>query len=282
MSYNRIPSKELLGHAIDIGEQISVDHQHCPAGADTRQRLYIKRVGTDAYVGHCFNCGGSGYHFGNTPTRVQDFAGRREGKGATSSFPLSHTALVLPLHVKEYLRKYALYDVDIDHLGYKYHTRDDSLVMPYYQCRKSLKPSFQQRYMGEDRVFRYSTHEEKEYTKCSVVPSKNVTYPRPFVVLVEDQISAYRVWRESGGEIHAIALLGTGLSVDVTTILTTLCPKNLLIWMDKDPAGIKACIEIKKTLEPILKDTRIANFGYDQPKDHSVERLKEILDSWMT
>ena len=136
--------------------------------------------------------------------------------------------------------------------------------------------------MDEDRICRYSTHEEKEYAKCSVVPSKNVTYPRPFVALVEDQISAYRVWRESGGEIHAIALLGTSLSVDVTTILTTLCPNNLLIWMDKDPAGIKACIEIRRTLEPILKDTHIANFGCDQPKDFSVERLKEILDLWMT
>jgi len=52
--------------------------------------------------------------------------------------------------------------------------------------------------------------------------------------------------------------------------------------MDKDPAGIKACIEIRRTLEPILKDTHIANFGWSQPKDFSVERLKEILDLWMT
>ena len=282
-THNRIPSKELLGHEIAVGEQTHVDHLRCPAGSDTRQRLYIKRLGTDAYVGHCFNCGGSGYHFGNTPSRVQDLVGRREGKGATSSFPLGYTTTVLPLHVKEYLHKYALDDEEAEHLGYKYHEASDSLVMPYYQCRKAVVQSYQQRYMGDNVKFRYSTHEEKSYAKCSVVTNIPSTgFPKEYAVLTEDQISAYRVWRESGGKIHSTALLGTNLNTEVISILTTIQPKKLLIWMDADAAGIMASREISKTLVPILKNTKISHMGFAQPKDLSVEELKEHLNVWMT
>ena len=278
---NRIPSKLLLKHEVEVGEQIKVNHFNCPAGHDTRQRLYIKRVGIDAYVGHCFNCGGSGYHFGSTPSRVQDLTGRREGKGAISSHPLGPTTGILPLHVKAYLRKYHILDEDVATLGYRYHEKSDSLVMPYYQCRKyAMNPSYQKRFMAEDAKFRYLTHEEPSYAKCSVVC--NIPVSNTHVILVEDQISAYRVFRESGEKIHVIALLGTNLNTQVQDILTTMQPKRLLIWMDNDAAGWAASSEISKTLKPLLSKTEVSWFGHEQPKDMPIERLKEMLELWMT
>lgn len=49
----------LIENAPDKG-QIRVNHEDCPAGADFRKRLYIKRISPTKVVGFCHNCGCKG------------------------------------------------------------------------------------------------------------------------------------------------------------------------------------------------------------------------------
>lgn len=43
------------------GQQINVDHRDCPAGTDTRKRLYLKRTSSGAVLAYCHHCNSKGY-----------------------------------------------------------------------------------------------------------------------------------------------------------------------------------------------------------------------------
>src|SRR5688572_12518334 len=42
---------------VSVGEQVHVNHDSCPAGTDTKKRLYIRRT-NEAILAYCHNCGG--------------------------------------------------------------------------------------------------------------------------------------------------------------------------------------------------------------------------------
>lgn len=58
-----IPFDDFVHYGEDLtsGEQIHVNHDKCPAGLDTKRRLYIKRTEDDRYIlAYCHNCSLSG------------------------------------------------------------------------------------------------------------------------------------------------------------------------------------------------------------------------------
>lgn len=277
MTY-RIPSKELLGHEIALDEQIKVDHVNCPAGRDTRKRLHIKRIAVSAYIGHCFNCGGNGYHFSKDPARLEDRISNREPKLPHLGYSSYHSdgSTTLPLHVQKYLLDYGVTPKEaVDILRYRYLVSIDALVMPFFQYN-TINPNdaLQLRYMNSSNS-RYQTRIANEnITRFSLLYKATTK-----VVLVEDQISAYRVYRDLG--ITVIALLGTNLSDEVSKYLTITQPLYVYIWLDDDDAGKKAAIEIVKTLAPLL-GAGIKVIIESQPKDLTVDQLKDAAIKWMT
>lgn len=268
---------------IKINEQIHVNHDKCPAGTDTRKRLYIKKVGTTAYIGHCFNCGLSGYHFGKNTRRAEDLLGRREPQYKKVASTTSTTGSSdFPLHVKEYLAKYYVtHEEAVETLKYRYRKEADGLLMPFWQCKDSGK-AYQRRSMSSNSTYRYYTYTHPSITTCSYgypVPHHNGT-----LVVVEDQISAYRINRESEGIVDAIALLGTNLTSDVTSLIQLKAPTKLIVWMDYDSAGLKAANDICLTLNPILLKTTMYNVTpviTKQPKEMTPDELREEIKRWM-
>lgn len=60
---DRIPT-EYAGRVVQendlrVGQQIKLNHKDCPAGQDTKQRLYVKRVSENGYLFYCHHCGQS-------------------------------------------------------------------------------------------------------------------------------------------------------------------------------------------------------------------------------
>lgn len=60
MAY-RLDPDTFVHHAPEAeGEQVSVNHEGCPAGTDTKRRLYVKRIERGKILAYCHHCGGRG------------------------------------------------------------------------------------------------------------------------------------------------------------------------------------------------------------------------------
>ncbi|QDP48799.1 MAG: hypothetical protein Unbinned5081contig1000_48 [Prokaryotic dsDNA virus sp.] len=58
---NRLHPNEFLPFAPkNKGEQVHVNHEGCPAGIDTKRRLYVKRTEDGKVLAYCHHCNGSG------------------------------------------------------------------------------------------------------------------------------------------------------------------------------------------------------------------------------
>lgn len=268
---NRIPSKLLLGHEINLDEQIHVNHHGCPAGTDTRERLYIKRVGIDAYVGHCFNCGGSGYHFGDGIARAEDLVGNRRVVPVYGGNLYKEGIDELPPHVIKYLADYRISKEEAHALHYKYHKKRDRLLMPFLQGRARPFTAYQGRAMWKEAVPRYIT-----FRKSTDPTYSAILFPVNLVI-VEDQISAYRLHRESKGSLSVVALLGTNMGNDCKEILTKLILNRVTIWLDNDTAGQTAASRLSMELKPLLT-AKVQVMYSEQPKDLSVTQLEYLIE----
>ena len=274
---------------LEVNKQTAVNHVNCPAGKDTRQRLYIKRIGASAFIGHCFNCGQSGYKFSNKTHRADDLIGHRLKKEHFDQVRKIKSIILtddFPLHVQEYLLKYHVTPEEaLKELGYRYVQSIDGLYMPLYQdvSFSASSPSrFQIREMGDKRA-RYTTH-----GKCDAGLMFGLVSSRPSLarglVIVEDQISAYRVYRDSGVKTtDALALLGTNLPTPALGCIKLRGPSKILVWLDNDVAGQIGSVKIRDTLAPVLPNAKISVVtDMPQPKSLTPEKLKETLEKWMT
>ena len=57
----RLRTNEFLHQAPDSGT-VRVNHDECPAGQDTRRRLYVTRKEDGNVIAYCHNCSNSGFH----------------------------------------------------------------------------------------------------------------------------------------------------------------------------------------------------------------------------
>ena len=59
---NRLHPDEFLPFAPkNKGEQVHVNHEGCPAGVDTKRRLYVKRETNGKVIAYCHHCNGAGF-----------------------------------------------------------------------------------------------------------------------------------------------------------------------------------------------------------------------------
>jgi hypothetical protein len=96
----------------------------------------------------------------------------------------------------------------------------------------------------------------------------------PTVVIVEDPISAMRLWQD--GQVNAIALLGTNLKTENKLQIVAEYTK-IIVWMDGDIAGYGAARMIEINCSP-WSETKIL-FTQKDPKDHSVDELRFVLEA---
>jgi len=277
---------------IEVGEQTAIDHKDCPAGRDTRQRLFIKRVDT-GYVAYCHNCGGTGFKFFKSDVRSVDevmsglrtaFGTREQDKrieeAQTSSETIADLDLVdeIPIRERVWLYQYHMTDEMITTFKIKFSKKYEMIAIPisYGLCQDPI--GYQLRNLGTAYKWKYKTIAfEKTTRKFDFMPwVSNPTLTSGFsdyIVLTEDLLSSYRVAHASDASC-AMVLMGTHVDDKLLAYLRET-PVGIVVWLDPDVAGIKAAADISRQLAASVD--KLAVIHDPQPKELDDAKIQEIL-----
>lgn len=259
----------LKGMHLKGKEQVNVNHEECPAGTDTKKRLYVKRVqnGTDnSYLFYCHHCGNRGSLKYHGLLRIEEVAKDTTVTTRSSAVELltaldkhRHGVFTIDfwsLDAKLWWYKYNLdtYDAVLHHV--QYNNVDDRLWLKVADG------------LWQGRGFRDAAKKMKYYTVGDITASKVfVMNSRSTVMLVEDVVSAYKCAKAG---INVLPLLGTTLRSHHLSLVKGY--DRVIIYMDNDTAGQKAAVNIYKELSPYSNDLDVIHAA--QPKERPLEELK--------
>lgn len=261
-----------------VGEQVHVNHEGCPAGTDTKRRLYIKRQ-ADCILAYCHHC---------NEHRVLKSAGQRTlnqikralayEQDGSSMLPVLPDDVVLYRDwsdaAKAQLMRYGLSAITTEHFGIMYSPSLGRIVFPYYDdCGNTAFVS--QRLVEGETV-------GKKWLNCGVKPlgiyeTMAVNAPRPNnIVLVEDPISAMKIARLTNWD--AMCLHGTTMSdVQFSYIANLPAAVSARVWLDGDDAGKIGTHDIMKRLVPIRVMEPPIFLAEQDPKDCGSLELRKQL-----
>lgn len=168
-------------------------------------------------------------------------------------------------HWINWLKNRGINDKTISYFNLQYDDLSKSIVYTIkvaseirgYQLRDENKKIKTVRYAKEDEAFLF---------ECSANDTS-------VVVVVEDPISAMRIWQDAN--INAVALMGTNLTIINKLYLITKYNK-IIVWMDGDIAGYKAAQQIDRDCR-VYCETKGMFTRYD-PKDYPPTEIKRLLN----
>jgi hypothetical protein len=251
-----------------IEEQININHAFCPAGIDTKKRLYVKKVkggGNTVHLFYCHHCGNRGSVKYRGLSRVEDVALESSEHTKSSAVELlkalekcRHGSTgIWHIDAKLWWHKYSLDMLDAVTHHVQYNSVDKRLWL------KVADGLWQGRGFGTDaKRMKYYTVGD---VNASVVYVRN---PNSTVMLVEDVISAYKCAKAG---INVLPLLGTSLRSHHLNLIKPY--KRVMVYMDNDDAGKMASVKIYKELTPYANDIDVI---YDdrQPKERPINELE--------
>jgi len=271
--------KHVEGLVWELDKQVAVNHTHCAAGTDTRQRLYLKAVDTyGKWIGYCHNCGESGV--AASKGVVEDiYSLLDEGRKAPSTLgPMSGTTYLLDrwdassttiqVLPKLWLQKWHLDEVDFPRIPVRC-SSTGNLLFRYGSS------SLQQRSFGAAGSPKYITLQAADDVSWACYGALEEAHT---VVLTEDIISAYRFDRDVSApyftqQIAVVALLGTNLP-DV--LLAKLAGKDIVIWLDGDVAGNSAKVKVAKAAAQVAQNVYVSPTTLPSPKELSPTELRSV------
>jgi hypothetical protein len=245
-------------------KQIHVNHEDCPAGTDTKARLYIKRA-PDGVMFYCHHCGSKGYYrLKDRLYRASELI-RTEEIAKTSHYgmlldELSENAYVRPMSewspaARLWWASYGFTEDDAKYFGVQFYAERLWL----YAGNKL----FQGRSFGGSP--KYYTLGDKNRV-CYFRDSNEPTW-----VIVEDLLSMYKVYKAGG---NAVCLLGTSMS-DVVKSFVVANSMKVVLWLDDDTAGWNSATSIYTQLHGLIPDVRTIKDR--QPKEHGLDFIKGII-----
>jgi len=292
-----IPKAHLSHLPLDsmkVGEQQKFNHDECPAGVDTRHRLYVLRKEHNLWLAYCHNCSqGNAFAVGVKPTETSEVMNRLlkfyEGETVLpEEMTLTRRDIQLP---DDYTTSYHAFPAWVHDRLWSCHTTLDPLVIKPYHWGYS--PSRDQLIIpiftppGSSEVVGFQARlKPGEKPKCITTyhpdhKGEPILYEDDIstvLVLVEDPLSAARIHGELG--YSTVALLGTHLNdVALTEILrrTTWKPTNtIVIWMDDDTPGKEASFKIYHRLRGPV-NASVSIFVATHPEAKSIKDLKGVV-----
>lgn len=243
---------------IPIGHQVRTNHDNCPAGRDTRRRLYIKRT-INGYVYYCHNCSdwGAKWNTGVSDSYLPVAVLKELRNEDHVAYKLSILNEIRkefgnsdlhkwPLRARQWVAKY-------DCLN---HYFAESYLFWSNYCNRVGIVGFgvtselddrpvQLRDVGISLGPKYVTYVPKEH--LATYPSTD--HKIDYAIITEDMISAAKIAHCTDGQVHGIALLGTNVS-HIGPIIPKLVKNkaNVLIWLDPDIPGNRATDKLRKIL----------------------------------
>jgi hypothetical protein len=272
---------------LEIGEQINVNHLDCPAGDDTRKRLYILRKSDSMWLGFCHNCGESGFYFNKDKwdTASKDLVDElqdllKSDKNLEEPCLISSNKLALPHDVTSDWMMWDNWACDrINSAGIPVtHIVEEPYFWRYSPSRRQIITPIYTTTDDPDRLVGYQCRNPNGFKpKCiTTYVNGREGYPLIYrhdsihVVFVEDPLSAVRVHHDLG--VTCVALLGSHLSAKaLSEVMISLSDisglRKFTVWLDNDAAG-------RSAVGPLAKSLR--NFTPSPVKIVSLEEPKNI------
>lgn len=271
-----------------VGEQGNWNHSDCPAGIDTRRRLYIKRKDNRLWVAFCHNCGESGALKSGVliPTmadlahQLRDVVVIKPDDPNTSTFEMPG-AVTLPDDFTQdpsfldtwVLRRlwdnHSTVEVAVKH-GWGFSPSRNQMITPIYHKDGNMG-GYQARNAPGILPKCITTYAQghKGYPLFYRRLESNI------LIIVEDPLSAMRLHEETF--VTSVALLGTHLNAHALSQIIHYVKqedvKHITIWMDADIPGKVAGVKIHKELRSLFgKDVNILVSAQPEPK--LIEHLK--------
>ena len=224
----RVALRELEDNSVDISSlkldlEQKFNHLTCPAGMDTRGRLYVINKG-GSILYKCFNCGGSGFY--RDRENYSPITHQRAGDDVMEASTFKETFKKSGHLFREDALLWLLgYEIDPDEFPDFF--RQESIPLMLAVMHGDELKGFQRRFFNDNPV-KYLTRVDKDTHYHYLIGKEH-----PGVVfVVEDLVSSYKIWSLG---YSVVALLGTSLKGHWPDALAN--PKQVVVWLDNDVAG---------------------------------------------
>jgi len=277
MTINFKPYIDMM-EELEEEEQVHLNHEDCPAGHDTKKRLYIKRTGDyngrHNYIAYCQHCSSGGRYVSPLLAHKKP----RQAVVATTAngrrrfvLPADFTgdARSWPAGARVWLYRYGITDAEIKHYGIGWSEERGRVVLPVY---------------NDGKLALYQTRRIRKYdSKPKYLTYRNESrlfitrYNVDTCVITEDFLSAIKCGRLTN--TAGCALLGA--SLQDKHILTLLSSFNkFIIFLDDDNSQVRRSqLKIKHKLELFASVRLISGDTHPgvDPKEMSDEDLEKLL-----
>jgi len=308
MRRHRIHPSEFMDYAPDRqGEQVRINHEQCPAGEDTRRRMYVKRSDEelDTVVAYCHNCGGVGVSKCGTAAisswrdRVlsSDLL-RREQGGAQGSPRGSGWAEVSasaaqgagphdkgveevllprdaefsrtcwPKEGRVFLSRYGLTEEYPGEVFYSSSRQRIGIVI--YDCDGNRERVIYRRIFAGDTAPKYMQERSR-----SAGQRRTMSVGSDVLVLTEDWVSSKKINRSG---YDAFPLLTTSLKPEDLVHLTDEYSR-VIVWLDNDNPVVKKNRDTIVNNISLLVSNVYCVSDLSDPKNYSVTKLKEVINN---
>ena len=264
------------------GESIRFDHENCPAGEDTKRRLYLTRPddNPNQYLGYCHNCGeGTVYSAPGKPIRYRfgsadtipgvDETDLKKNSFIIRAYELEADPSRIPEHGIDYINSFGMAWITT---GCYWYSKRNAIAFPVtgggYQLR-SFNP----------RSPKYETIVPKDSLMYS--DTSDTVSPFGITILTEDYLSAKKISLYT--TYAGVANLGTACKPEAYVDSKLLNYAGRIgIWFDNDSDKIKQNAQtVAKVMRMIHKKDVFVIDNAADPKHYKPSEIDERLAKWI-
>lgn len=264
------------------------NHEDCPAGRDTRQRLYITRTNDNTILAYCHNCGHRGFIRSTDPRNIHEPAidectpvvgdplgipailtAQIENLGSIPTFPIDYSS-----QIQQYMDTYGISQLmaakDAWMYGSSLDTKTGVLVYPCLRTDTSI--------IGGQvrRVGPVADGVPKVVSFGTVEPHLFDPYDSDTVIVCEDRVSGVKI-AQAG--FASYVLHGSQALTGVQAHSLAMLFKNVLVWYDNDNDTVKQAAETSHKVLTLFKHTQyigLERVAVD-PKRHSIGEILAVV-----
>ncbi|KKL85661.1 hypothetical protein LCGC14_1952520 [marine sediment metagenome] len=287
---------------IEIGDTLRIDHDDCPAGTDTRRRLYITRPQSNptSVVAYCHNCQEGGYHitgqhssFRRTRHENQPLTNVHEVNDHMTTPPnLLKNLTAWPMLAQAWAYKNKL-DSDLGRTyGIAYDPSSDRVYLPRYDWM-SMDQKGTDGHFGSltgyqlrnvdpkskrPKYYTVVTHDDPGYTLLKA--DRNGDNSPTRAVLVEDYISGMHIIAATAhGPLNTIVVVNYGTKVNLPALYSCAQVGHAVVWLDNDSDHVREqADQMARTINMINSQclVRVIESRSD-PKHYVPDTIRNIL-----
>jgi len=269
-------------------ETVRMNHDDCPAGQDTRQRLYITRTIDNTFLAYCHNCGGKAWRraaatrhiydeqeeFKSSPTITGNkLDNMRHALGSVFRLSSFITKDFIDIYVpgtQRAMDKLYVNNIELAHVeqqGWVLGTDFNNNECLAFPCDEA----------GDKwQVWKFDYPSLKRVVAVGGAPEPYIYNPNdsPVLVIVEDRLSGIKIAQAGFSSLCLHGIRGLD-SADYHAL--TMMYDTFVVWLDNDVLPAKeAATNIHSTLKMFCDAVYIVDDGTD-PKYYHEDEIDHII-----